>query len=342
MDTAAFSGLYSVAMTTPTILELDPRSPGALDELLPVLRHAVAADLPRYPPPDTGWLTVVTASNPTRERLILAARDAAGAVVSFARLQRDVSANRTLFYGNVWTDPRHRDGPAEAALIERSKAEGRALGCDRLVLDDPATDRNTALHLRHGARVVGSEKRSMLDLTTLDREQFAAWAAPSPGNDGYRFEYWTEPTPDRLIAALAVARRAMNDAPHGDLQLESAPFDVEQQKQAELVSASLGMRGHVVAALAPSGEIAGYSNVYAFPGAMPMASVGGTAVVAAHRGHGLGLRLKADLTLRVLRLEPQLTSIETWNNEDNEPMLRVNRLLGYELADEWSGFQYDL
>jgi GNAT superfamily N-acetyltransferase len=333
-------------MTTPMILELDPRSPGTLDELLPVLRRAVAADLPRYPEPDAGWLGVVTASNPVRERRVLAARDAAGAVVAFARLQRDVSANRTLFYGDVWTLPEHRDGAAdgtaEGAIIQHSKAMAVAEGCDRLVLDHPSTDRYRALHLRHGARIVGSEKRSMLDLETLDREQFAAWAAPSAANAGYRFEHWTEPTPDRLVAALAVARDAMNDAPHGDLEIERAPVDVEQQKEAERFSTSLGIRGHLVAALTPSGEIAGYSSVYAFPGVMPMAGVGATAVVAAHRGHGLGLRLKADLTLHVLERETHLTSFETWNNEGNEPMLRINRLLGYELADEWNSFQYDL
>ena len=342
MYTSASSHLYSISMKAPTILELDPRAPGTLDRLLPVLRRAVAVDLPRHPVPDAGWLGVMTAPNPTRQRRILAARDAAGAVVSFACLQRDVSANRTLLFGNLWTVPEHRDSPAEDALIEHAKAMARGVGCDRLVLDDPATSRTTALHLRHGARVVGSEKRSMLDLKALDREQFAAWAAPSPANAGYRFEHWTEPTPDHLATALAVARDAMNDAPHGELQIEPAPFDPEQHREAERFAAALGVRGHVTAALATSGEIAGYSNVYVFPGAMPMASVGATAVVAAHRGHGLGLRLKADLTLRVLTLEPHLTSFETWNNDDNEPMLRVNRLLGYEFADQWNGFQYDL
>ena len=342
MDTAASAGLYSVPMTAPTILQLDPRTPGTLDELLPVLRAACAADLPRYPEPDAGWLKVVTASNPTRERWILAVRDAGGAVVSFARLQRDVAANRTLCYGNIWTVPEHRDGPAEAALIEQSKAMARDLGCDRLVLDDVANAHNAALHLRHGARVVGSEKRSMLDLTKLDRAQFAAWAAPSDANGGYRLDYWATPTSDDRAAALATASDAMNDAPHGDLEIERDPIDVEQQQEAERAAMGLGMRGHFLAALTASGEIAGYSTVFIFPGEMPMASVGATAVVAAHRGHGLGLRLKADLTLRLLELEPHMTSIETWNNEENEPMLRVNRMLGYELADEWNGFQYDL
>lgn len=329
-------------MTAPTILELDPRAPGTLDELLPALRGAVAADLPRHPEPDAGWLGVMTTSSPTRECRILGARDAAGAVVSFARLQREVSANRTLLFGNLWTAPEHRDSPAEDALVEHAKAIAGGIGCDRLVLDDPATDRNTALHLRHGARVVGREKRSMLDLKTLDHDRFAAWAAPSAANAGYRFEHWIEPTPDHLATPLAAARDAMSDAPHGDLQIEHAPVDVEQQKQAERFSASLGVRGYVAAALAPSGEIAGYSNVYVFPGVMPMASIRATAVVAAHRGHGLGLRLKAALTLRVLEREPHLTSFETWNDEDNEPMLRVNEVLGYELADRWRGFQYDL
>lgn len=324
------------------IHELDPRCPGTVEELLPVLRQAVAADLPRHPEPDAGYLGVLTASNPTRERRVFAVRDAEGAIVSFARLQRDLTANRTLAFGTLWTALEHRDTPTESTLLEHLKTVATEAGCDRLVLDDPASDRNAALHLRHGARVVGSDKRSMLDLKTLDREQFAKWAAPSPANDGYRFEYWTEPTPDHLAQAMAVARDAMNDAPHGALEIEHAPVDVEQQQAAERFAAALGIRGHVATAITAAGEIAGYSNVYAFPGVMPMASVGSTAVVTAHRGRGLGLRLKAALTLRVLDLEPHLTSFETWNNEDNEPMLRVNRLLGYELADVWSGFQYDL
>ncbi|MBR7839925.1 hypothetical protein KDL01_42220, partial [Actinospica durhamensis] len=118
-------------MTTSKILQLDPRMPGTLEELLPVLRAAVAVDQPRYPEPDAGWLKVVTAENPTRERWILAARDAAGGVVSFARLQRDLNANRTLCYGVVWTVPEHRDGAAEAALVEQAKALARGVGCDR-------------------------------------------------------------------------------------------------------------------------------------------------------------------------------------------------------------------
>ncbi|MBR7837081.1 hypothetical protein KDL01_27640, partial [Actinospica durhamensis] len=216
------------------------------------------------------------------------------------------------------------------------------VGCDRLVLDDVVGEGKAALHLRHGGRVVGSEKRSMLDLVKLDRAQFAAWAAPSAANGGYRFDYWALPTSDDRAAALAVATDAMNDAPHGELEIEREPIAVEQLQKAERAAVELGMRGHFVAALTDSGEIAGYSNVFIFPGSMPMASVGATAVVAAHRGHGLGLRLKADLTLRLLELEPHMTSIETWNNGENEPMLRVNRMLGYELADEWNGFQYDL
>jgi RimJ/RimL family protein N-acetyltransferase len=325
-----------------TILELDPRSPGTLHALLPVVRRAVAADLPRHPEPDAGWLRVVTASSPIRERRILAARDAAGTVVSVARLQQDAAANRTLCHGNIWTVPERRDGPAEAALIGQAKELAVEAGCDRLVLDDPASERTTALHLRHGARVVGSEKRSMLDLAALDRDRFAAWAAPSAANADYRVAYWTEPTPDHFAAAFAVARDAMNDAPHGELEIERAPADLEQQRQGERFAAALGLRGHVLAAFAPSGEIAGFSSLHVFPGAMPMASVGSTAVVAAHRGRGLGLRLKADLTLRVLALEPRLTSLETWNDEANAPMLRVNRLLGYELADAWNTFQYEL
>ena len=48
-----------------------------------------------------------------------------------------------------------------------------------------------------------------------------------------------------------------------------------------------------------------------------------------HRGHGLGLRLKAANALRVMDELPNVTSVRTWNAASNEHMLAVNRQLGY-------------
>jgi len=50
-------------------------------------------------------------------------------------------------------------------------------------------------------------------------------------------------------------------------------------------------------------------------------------VLSEHRGHGLGLRLKAATALRVMDELPEVTAVRTWNAASNE--LAVIRRLGY-------------
>ena len=50
---------------------------------------------------------------------------------------------------------------------------------------------------------------------------------------------------------------------------------------------------------------------------------------ARHRGHRLGLLLKAEMNLWLREAEPQLETIDTWNAESNDHMIGVNELLGY-------------
>ena len=54
-----------------------------------------------------------------------------------------------------------------------------------------------------------------------------------------------------------------------------------------------------------------------------------TLVMREHRGHGLGLRMKAAGTLALMEGSPATTSVRTWNADDNAPMLAVNHALGF-------------
>jgi len=61
-------------------------------------------------------------------------------------------------------------------------------------------------------------------------------------------------------------------------------------------------------------------------------------VLREHRGHGLGLRLKAANALRLMDELPEVSSIRTWNAASNAYMLAVNRRLGYAVdgySREW-------
>ena len=69
----------------------------------------------------------------------------------------------------------------------------------------------------------------------------------------------------------------------------------------------------------------------------PSATRSGTSttprVVRSHRGHRLGLLLKAAMILWLAEAEPQLETVDTWNAESNDHMIAVNEVLGY----RWMG-----
>ena len=57
-----------------------------------------------------------------------------------------------------------------------------------------------------------------------------------------------------------------------------------------------------------------------------------TSVVRAHRGHRLGLLLKASMLERLAEHEPQLRTVDTWNAVSNDHMIVVNELLGFQVV----------
>jgi hypothetical protein len=65
-------------------------------------------------------------------------------------------------------------------------------------------------------------------------------------------------------------------------------------------------------------------------------------VVAAHRGHRLGLLLKVAMNLWLRDAQPQLTEISTWNAESNDHMIAVNEAIGYRVLGRQLEFQKSL
>lgn len=64
-----------------------------------------------------------------------------------------------------------------------------------------------------------------------------------------------------------------------------------------------------------------------------------TSVVAAHRGHRLGLLLKLEMLRGLAEAEPQLREIDTWNAESNDHMIGVDELLGHRIMGRVLDFQ---
>lgn len=100
-----------------------------------------------------------------------------------------------------------------------------------------------------------------------------------------------------------------------------------------LAEADIVAAGHgylcVAAEHAPSGRLVAFTMVE-YPRADPaVVFQEDTLVVRGHRGHRLGMLVKATLLERLADVRPGARRIHTWNAEENEHMLAINVALGF-------------
>jgi ribosomal protein S18 acetylase RimI-like enzyme len=70
------------------------------------------------------------------------------------------------------------------------------------------------------------------------------------------------------------------------------------------------------------------------------ASIIYTGVARAFRRRGLGRHLKASTTLRLMELYPGLRFLVTGNEETNQPILSINKAMGFEVKSEFTMLRY--
>ncbi|BBC29561.1 hypothetical protein SGFS_008550 [Streptomyces graminofaciens] len=157
---------------------------------------------------------------------------------------------------------------------------------------------------------------------------------------GYHLTEWTGVVPGELAETFAASRRAMDDMPMGDTDYGTVVWDVERVMAAAETIAKRGDTLYTVAAVDSSdGTIVGFSELVFR--ARGDGQHYGTAVLPEHRGHGLGLWMKARAIRHAHRLDPG-RALLTDTASTNAPMLRVNDTLGYRPTHRAVEYQLDL
>ena len=159
---------------------------------------------------------------------------------------------------------------------------------------------------------------------------------------GYRLVSWQGVVPDALAQTFTDARAGMDDAPSGDIAYGEDVWDVERTRYAAQLIEQRGEHLSTVAAVDAAGTIVGFTELVVPAGGKGDAQHYGTAVLPAHRGHGLALWMKAEQIHQTRLHYPDLDGLLTDTVDTNTAMRRTNELLGYRPTHEVHRRKLDL
>ena len=271
------------------------------------------------------------------------ARDARGNVVGFVGGGQSLNdaQNAHIIWCELQVHPEHRRKGLGTALFHEFvlACEGRHPELLFMGMTNDRVPAGEAFLRRAHAQPGLPMKTNQLDIRSVDRAQVAQWATIDPA--GYRLERVDRVVPDRLLAAYLAASNGMNDAPKGDLKMADWKLTEEQVHDREDWFKQVGIEWWLILAIhEATGQGAGFTEVTYDPKQPWVMWQQGTAVIDPHRGHKLGLWMKAVMLDRILRERPEVTLIRTGNANTNAQMLGINTQLGFKQA--WASIIWQL
>jgi RimJ/RimL family protein N-acetyltransferase len=263
----------------------------------------------------------------------------AGGPTSCGVLELPLRDNRDTAWAGVWTPPTHRGRGYGSAVLDHLLEVVREDRRDTVVV---------AVHVPFSAPVDGAghpdvewctRRGFTLDISNVVRtlelpapeahlDRLAEQAAPH--HREYTFRQFRGPVPEdilepfgRLVGALMV------EAPAGQVVREPELMDLERIRADEAVFEASGRTKYTTVAVAADGSLAAYTELVAPRHDAAHAYQWGTLVVPAHRGHRLGLAVKARNLRWAQRQEPGRQALVTVNAEVNAHMIAINEALGF-------------
>lgn len=260
-------------------------------------------------------------------------------VVALAEVHFLEDENSEIGLTEIAVHPDHRRvGTGTAmlrAVVPELRAQGRHVVEGWQVVAGTAGERWAAAQ---GFRPVRTITRQALVIAQTDR---SLWEVDVP--EGYRLQCWAGAAPESVIDSYAVARGAIHDAPLGESGYRWPEWTVERVRAAEAECREQGLEQRIVVAVhEATGAVAGLTEVCVHPRRPDWGYQRDTAVLAAHRGHGLGRCIKAHMLRWLVADRPALGWISTTTGAENAHMIRVNHEIGFTTLRAMLAVQQDL
>lgn len=315
-------------------------SDGDFSAWFEVYLSARLADYPSGPQWRENELSVIyEGSEHHAARLWLAEED--GKAVGAAVMGLPLRDNTSLGEPEIHVRPEKRRRGIASALLDVLRDAALADGRTSLLthLEGPTSSTSAAGHPysigtafaeHHGfsRRIteIARAQRTPFDFVAIEAAETAA--ADHAGD--YRIVTWRDRVPDEYVHEYArLEGRLSTDAPIGDLDYEGEMWDEARVRSGEARRVRMGRGAWMAAAVTSDRNLAGITRITMAADSDDAGFQDSTLVDPAHRGHRLGLLLKAANVRTLHRDRPGVQTVWTWNADSNTHMIAINETLGY-------------
>lgn len=260
-------------------------------------------------------------------------------VVGFSLCEIDKSGNdaHVVWVRHLVVDPSVRGSGVGRDIVDdlfaHARSNGRRTLIGSYVAGDPVAER-FARSINAQPDILEEDNR--LRVGDLDKTLLERWVAGAPG--GYSLLTWEGRATEELVEPMCRVLEAMNDAPT-QAGLEPTRFTPEiYYANQEAMEARGGVGWHAAVMNDQAGEMVAYTEIGQGRHHPSVAGQGLTCVDPGHRSRGIGKWVKAANLLITLADHAEVETITTDNAGANDPMLAINRALGFRTVRTWQSW----
>lgn len=291
--------------------------------------------------------TLVRGGDPAEKTEVWAAFDGTG-MVGAGVLQLPLLDNTWTAWLEVNVEPERRRRGIGSAVLEAMVASAAAQGRTVMMAGSayPPEHRDDHPYRRfadhHGFTLGNTEVHRVLELPVAEATLQGLMAEAAPHHPAYQIRHYVGAIPTELLASYChVHNQLALDAPTGELEFEEERMTPEVKLERDELMRKAGRTRSAVLAV-HEGEVVAYTDLIIPADEPGIVHQWGTLVLRGHRGHRLGLAIKARNLLEVQRRWPDRKRVHTGNAEVNAWMVAINERMGFRPVELFVEFQRKL
>ena len=321
----------------PSIRRIDPADTSTVRALADVQLAGLAVDDPTCPPWSARVLKLrMTVGAPMRDpgEMWSTAGDGPGGLAGGYWLALPDLDNQNSAHLSLFVHPTARRRGPGAALLRHAAERAACHRRTRLVASVIEGSASDAFARHAGATIGLAEARRVLDVSQVSPQHIASChRKAATAAAGYSLVSWPGRTPEEYLPGVVAMELAMNDAPSMPGHQPEAWNEQRVRDRKDAWAEAVGLRGYQLAAICDAtGEMAALSELGVFPDVPGWGFQGTTVVARPHRGHRLGMLVKAAMIEWLTKAEPQVERIVTYNAASNSHMIAINEQLGFAVS----------